>query len=430
MKWTPLEHSLWAVTAKLGREHPPLSQEVESDIAVVGGGYCGLSTALHLAKQDVQVTVLEADEPGFGGSGRNNGHCVPEWLWQSPEWVAKHYGAARGERMNDFQASAANLVFSLIREYQIECEAVQSGILKVSRPGRHVSLLRKRAEQWAGRGKAVRFIEPPQLQDYVATQAFVGGMLFDDGGHLNALGYCRGLAEAAFKEGAVLHYRSAVSGISSRDGRWYVRTSTGGTVVARTVLIATNAFRHGLWPGLDRSYVQVRALGTATDPIPEEVRQQVLPGDHNIQEFGTFNATQVFFFFDGEGRLVTGGPVGLGVNTSLARINASIGKRVQRDFPQLGDVRFTHRWEGLFDVSPTKTPGVHELAARLYAAVGFSGRGIPTATALGREIANMIAADDPNAMAFPLTPLPRNALGELKGALWHNVVVPINHLLF
>ena len=430
MSWTPLEHSLWAATANAGREHSPLRERVESDVAIIGGGYCGLSSAMHLAKQDISVTLVEAREPGFGGSGRNNGHCVPEWLWQSPEWVVKNYGVRQGERMNDFQASAAELAFSIIRDYQIECEAVQNGMLKVSRPGPDVKMLKQRAEEWSQRGKAVRFIESPELQDYVATRAFAGGVLFEQGGHLNALGYCRGLANAAFEEGTALYYRSPATGISSRDDEWHVRTANGGEVVAKAVLISTNAFRHGLWPGLDRAYIPMRALGTATDPIPEQLRRQVLPGDHNIQEYGTFAGTQVFFFFDGDGRLVTGGPIGLGVNTTLERINAGIGKRVRLDFPQLGEVKFTRRWEGWFDVSPSKTPGVHELAPHLYAAVGFSGRGIPTATALGREIAKMIASDDPGAMAFPLTPLPRNVFGGLKGALWHNVIVPARHFRF
>ena len=430
MNWTPLEHSLWAVTAKTADEFAPLRERVDSDVAIIGGGYCGLSTALHLAKQDVSVSVLEANEPGFGGSGRNNGHCVPEWLWQSPQWVVENYGAEQGERMNNFQASAADLVFSIIRDYQIDCEAVQNGMLKVSRPGPNVELLRARAEQWSRRGKAVQFVESPHLQSYVATPAFVGGLLFEEGGHLNALGYCRGLAVAAGKEGARLYYRSPATKIAAANGAWQIRTANGGEVIAKTVLIATNAFRHGLWPGLDEAYIPVRALGTATDPFAEELRRKVLPGDHNIQELSAFGGAHTFFFFDADGRLVTGGPVGLGVNTTLKRINATIGKRVLRDFPQLGEVKFTHRWEGLFDVSPSKTPGVHQLAANLYAAVGFSGRGVPTATALGREIASMIAADDPRAMAFPLTPLPRNLFGALKGALWHNVVVPVRHYRF
>ncbi|MFT5172224.1 MAG: glycine/D-amino acid oxidase-like deaminating enzyme [Gammaproteobacteria bacterium] len=430
MNWTPLEHSLWAVTAPSGDEHAPLCERVESDVAIIGGGYCGLSSALHLAKQGLSVTVLEANEPGFGGSGRNNGHCVPEWLWQSPQWVVERYGAEQGERMNNFQASAAALVFSIIRDYQIECEAVQSGMLKVSRAGPSVDLLRTRAQQWSQRGKAVQLLEAAQLQNYVASSSFVCGLLFEQGGHLNALAYCRGLAAAANKEGAKLYYRSPAAKITAGDGGWQIRTSNGAEVLAKTVLIATNAFRHRLWPGLDQAYIPVRALGTATDPFPEELRRKVLPGGHNMQELNAFGAPHVFFFFDADGRLVTGGPVGLGVNTTLKRVNATVAKRVLSDFPQLGQVKFTHRWEGLFDVSPSKTPGVHQLARQLYAAVGFSGRGIPTATALGREIANMIVADDPRAMAFPLTPLPRNWFGALKGALWHNLIVPARHYRF
>ena len=125
MTWTPLEASLWASTAKPREPSAPLSGRVETDVAIVGAGYCGLSSALHLSQRDVSAVVLEAEEPGFGGSGRNNGHCVPEWMWQTPDAIARQYGAERGERMNDFQAGAAKLVFSLIRDHQIECEAVQ-----------------------------------------------------------------------------------------------------------------------------------------------------------------------------------------------------------------------------------------------------------------------------------------------------------------
>ena len=423
-QWTPLEPSLWSKTAPPVIDLPALAGEARTEVAVIGAGYTGLSAALHLARAGQSVVVLEATEPGFGGSGRNNGHCVPEWLWQTPNDMLTQYGAERGERMNDFQAGAANLVFSLIREHQIECEAVQNGMLKITRSRKLEPALRERAQQWRRRGKAVRYVEPPELREYVVSDAFIGAMLLESGGHLNPLAYCRGLASAAVNAGATVHAQSPVTAIEREGDGWRLRTPTGA-LSASTVIMATNAFRHGLWPGIDQAFVPVRAMGIATDPLPEEVRRAVLPGDHNFQEYADFGLGLLFFFFDAQGRLVTGGAIGRGVNADAEYATRWAGRALTKAFPQLGEVRFAHHWEGLFDVSPTKTVGVHELAPRLYAALGFSGRGIPTATAMGRELANMIIADDPQAMAFPLTPLPRHRFGRAKAFIWHDIWLPL-----
>ena len=426
LHWPPLADSLWAKTARQAPPTAALDGDLEADVVVVGAGYCGLSTALHLANHGVDVVVLEAFEPGHGASGRNNGHCVPEWLWQSPEDIVTQYGHERGERMNDFQAGAAKLVFDLIRDHQIDCEAVQSGMLKVGRGAEDVVGVRQRAEQWARRGKPVQHITQPELKNYIASDVYCAAIFFEEGGHINPLGYCRGLADAAIRSGAKVFSRSPVSAISHQDGLWRVQTQ-GAAACARTVIMATNAHRAGIRPELDRSYRQIRALGLATDPLPLAVRQQVLPGNHNFQEYHARRSWGggFFFFFDAEGRLATGGPIGRGVNNTLEQANERTAARLRETFPQLGPLRFTHRWEGFFDVSPTRTVGVHELAPRLYAVIGFSGRGIPTATALGMELARMIVDNDVNAMALPVTPLPRNHLGPIAEFAWHNVMLPI-----
>ena len=133
MKPPPLEPTLWYQTAPPAPPTPPLEDDVSADVAIIGAGYCGLSAALHLAQAGRSVVVVEAEQPGFGGSGRNNGHCVPDWAWQEPDDIAARFGAERGERVNDMQAHAGELVFSLIRDHQISCEAVQSGIINVVR---------------------------------------------------------------------------------------------------------------------------------------------------------------------------------------------------------------------------------------------------------------------------------------------------------
>jgi glycine/D-amino acid oxidase-like deaminating enzyme len=419
MKPPPFEPALWAKTAPPAPPTPPLEDDVGADVVIIGAGYCGLSAALHLAEAGRSVVVVEAEQPGFGGSGRNAGHCVPDWAWREPDDIAAHFGTQRGERVNDMQAQAADLVFSLIRDHQISCDAVQSGTINVVRERKFVAQHKAKAAQWVRRGKKVRWIEGAEIRDYIGSDAFKSAMLFDDGGHLNPLAFCRGLAGAALKAGAVIHGKSPATAIARDGARWRV-TTPGGTVTAATALMATNAHRHGLWPGLDDAYYIVRAVGAATEPLPEEVRRAVLPHDHNIQE--SYHLKHFFFFFDRAGRLVSGGHVGLGGNQSAEQITAVQGVELTQLFPALGKVDFTHYWQGMIDYSPDKIPGVHELAPGLFAAVGFSGRGVPTATAIGRELARMIIADDKDAMALPITPLPRAPFARI-GTYWANTFV-------
>ena len=316
----PLEPVLWAKTAPPATPTPPLDGDAEADVAIVGAGYCGLSAALHLAQAGRSVIVLEAEEPGFGGSGRNNGHCVPDWTWHEPGEIDARFGA-RGDRVNNLQGDAADLVFSLIRDHQIECEAVQSGTLTVVRQQKNVPALRAKHDHWARLGKAVRWIERADMGDYVGSDAFAAAILFEDGGHLNAMAYCRGLAAAAMKAGARVHGKSPATALERHGGRWRV-TTPRGRVTANSVLLATNAHRHGLWPGLDDAYYIVRSVGVATEPLPEEVRRAVLPRDNNVQEL--HHPRYFYFFFDGAGRLLTGGGAGLGVDQSAAQVGALV----------------------------------------------------------------------------------------------------------
>ncbi len=422
MERLPLEPALWAKTAPPAPPVPPLEDDVSADVAIVGAGYCGLSAALHLAEAGRSVVVVEAEEPGFGGSGRNNGHCVPDWIWHDPDEIDARFGAERGARVNDMQGDAAELVFSLIGDHRIECEAVQSGSLNVVRHAKYLRELRGKYQQWRRHGKAVRWLEGAEIGGYVGSDAFVAAILYETGGHLNPLAFSRGLAAAAQKAGARVHGRSPATGLERAGERWRVSTP-GGRVDAGAVVLATNAHRHGLWPGLDDSYYVVRALGAATEPLAAEVRRAVLPHDHNIQELG--HPRYFFFFFDGAGRLVTGGGVGRGVNETAQQVTDWAGAELARLFPRLGEVRFEHYWQGYIDMAPSKFVGVHRLAEDLYASVGFSGRGVPTATAVGREIARMLIAGDADAMALPLTPLPRAPFARLGSRLIGSVWIPI-----
>ena len=425
LEWTPLSDSLWAATAREGPEAPPLSEAVTTDIAIVGAGYCGLSTALHLAGAGAEVTVLEAHEAGWGASGRNAGHCTPDWTYHTPDAVAGRFGPDYGERLNDLQSGAGALVFDLIKKHEIDCDARQSGTISVVRKGNRAAMAaaRAKAEQWQRRGKAVSLLDAEQVAAQVGSNRFQAALLFEEGGNLQPLDFARGLARAAMAAGAVIHGWTPVTGIARENGAWRLVT-WGGEVRADKVLLATNAHRSGLWPGLDTAYYPVASVLGATPPVAPEIRDRMLPDGQSFAELGA----EFFFFFDAAGRLVIGGGGGLGVNNNARDSAAWLGRRLNGAFPYLGPIGFDYFWNGWLDVSPTRLPGLHELAPGLYAAVGFSGRGVPTATAMGREAAQLLARGDAHAIAFPITPLPRARFNRLGQWAVANILIPLERL--
>lgn len=403
MRPTLLSDSHWAATAAPGPATPRFSGHAETDVAIVGGGYCGLSCALHLAEAGVEVVLLEAHEPGFGGSGRNNGHCTPDWIYRKPAELERFFGQEYAPRINRMQGAAAALVFGLIRKHGIDCEAVQSGTLNVVRDPALLAPLAMKAEQWRRLGFPVDLHDRAGIGALVGTDAYAGGIVYREGGHLHPLAYARGLARAAQKAGAAIHGASRVIALEpGGETRRHRLVTAEGSLKARRVVIATNAHRGGLSSRLDGAYYRARAFGLASEPLPEDVRRGVLPGDHAFAE--TLKG-DLFFFFDPAGRLITGGGVGRGVNDTLERAAADFMRHNRGAFPQLDDVRFTRYWQGWIDMVPRRVVGVHEPAHGLYVAIGFSGRGVPTATAVGRDIAGMLATGDRTRCSFPLGPL-------------------------
>jgi glycine/D-amino acid oxidase-like deaminating enzyme len=423
--WTPLEESLWSATAAPAPDCPALRNDVETDIAIVGAGYCGLSAALHLAEAGKDVTVLEAHEPGWGASGRNAGHCTPDWTYNTPDGVTARYGPDYGERLNDLQSGAGAFVFDLIERHGIDCDARQTGTVSVVRKGNDAALAgaHAKAEQWTRRGKAVEILDEAATAAQVGSDKFQAALMFHEGGNLQPLAFSRGLAGAAQKAGAAINGHTAVIGIH-RDGAGWRLTTPHGDVRARAVLLATNAHRSGLWPGLDTAYYPVASALGATPAIAPEIRDRMLPRGQSFAELGS----GFFFFFDAAGRLIIGGGGGLGVNNNARDSAAWLGRRLNGVFPYLGKIEFDYFWNGWLDVSPTKLPGLHELSAGLYAAVGFSGRGVPTATAMGREAARFLATGDAASIAFPITPLPRARFNRLGQWFIANLYIPWDRL--
>lgn len=399
MKTSDPRSALWSATTAPPPGTPPLTGDRRADAVVIGGGFTGLSAALHLAEADVDTVLLEAEAPGFGASGRNNGQVVPGFSRHSPDEVVAEFGSERGEALNAWVQGAAALVFDLIERHKIDCDAAQNGWLMPAHTESRLAIARAKHDQWAARGASVALLDRAETAAITGSDFYAGAWLHRGGGNINPLAYTRGLARAALNAGAAIHAASPATAIERAGSAWRV-TTPKGTVEADSVILATNAYSGDLWPGLARSVVPLRLLQGATKPLSGNVARTILPERQGISD-----ARRVLWAFrkDGQGRLVTGAaPLVPGFRGPLRDLCTAQVKAV---FPQAGDVEFEHLWDGKVAVTLDRLPRFHELAEGVYAGLGYSGRGIAMATAMGKLLADRVQGTPASDLPVPVSPL-------------------------
>src|SRR5215469_4666596 len=299
----PLAPSLWAATAPPAPATPPLESPARADVCVIGAGYAGLSTALALAERGVQTLVLEAREPGWGGSGRNGGQVIPG-LKYDPDEIETMFGPERGPRLVDFAGGAADAVFDLIARHRMEVPHARSGWIQGAHSAATVELVKRRAGEWQRRGADVAFLDKGETDRHLGTTQYLASWIDRRGGAVQPLAYTRGLVRAALAAGAVIHGESPATGLARRDGKWIVTTRGGASVSADQVVMCTNAYGGDLWPRLKQTVIAPNSYQIATAPLSDNVRKSILP-------FGQVSSDArrllVYFRLDDQGRLLVGG---------------------------------------------------------------------------------------------------------------------------
>jgi glycine/D-amino acid oxidase-like deaminating enzyme len=410
--------SLWDATAPPGPDLPVLREPVEADVAIVGAGFTGLSAALHLAEAapGLATVVLEAEEPGFGASGRNNGQVIPTLTRPDPDDLVARLGPERGERFVALVRDSAAFTFALIRRLEIPCEAVQAGWIQPAHtPERFERVSRRRFEQWSRRGAEVELLEPRRLAERLGSEAWYGGWAARTGGHLNPLALARGLARAVAASGVRLFARSPMTGLERRGNRWRLATPAG-SVEARRVLLATAAYSGPATGALARTFVPFRPWMLASEPLGQNVRRSVVPGGEAVSDT---RADLRFLRWTAEGRLVSGGALALPV-AERARLERRVADLLARAFPPLAGLRFACAWTGEIALTPDRHPHLLELGPELFAWIGCNGRGVALATALGPHLAALLAGGDERALPLPLErprPVPLAGLAAVLGRL-------------
>jgi glycine/D-amino acid oxidase-like deaminating enzyme len=402
--WPP---SLWAAVTPAGPKLDEVQGAIKADVLVIGAGFTGLSTALHLRRDGVDVAVVEAAEPGWGASGRNNGQVIPTLSRPDPDDIVKKHGAA-GERFVHLIRDCASILFDVVRSERIEAEAEQTGWMQpVHSPGR-TKIAEHRVRQWSKYGAPVELLTRDQVCSMIGSDAWFGGFWNRTGGHVNPLALSRGLARSVLGRGGRIYSRSPVSEIR-HDGTHWLATTPKGSIKSRALVLATNAytgeFSRALAPSIAREVVPVFSWQTSTQPLSDNVRKTIIPGRQAVSD----THREIYAArYDARNRLVSGGTVMLPYNKH-SRIKQRVIERLERLFPQIGPVKLEHQWNGYIGMTRDYFPRVHRLGPNGFAWAGCNGRGVGLSVALGRDLARAVQGTPVDGLGLPLSepdPLP------------------------
>jgi glycine/D-amino acid oxidase-like deaminating enzyme len=353
----------------------PLAGSERCDVAIVGGGIAGCSAALHAAEGGARVVLLEANQIGWGASSRNAGHLPPATK-HDPDEVIARYGAVAGQRLIDAAEQAPAVIAGLVARHGIDCGYALPGIIMAAHTETAMRDQARRVEYWAARGRPVELLDRRKAADMIGSDYYLGAWIDRRGGKINPLAYVRGLARAAIRAGATLYEGTRVTKLERHGAKWRLTTAAGasGIVEADKVFLCTNAYTDELWPGLRRTIVPIRAYQYGSRPLRDNVRKTILPGGQPMTDSRRLLSG---IRLHDDGRLQFGGH-----GSPAAAI-----RRMQRLFPQLGELETDFAWSGFIAMNADSSWHIHELAPGLLAMLGCNGRGVALATIYGRELA-------------------------------------------
>ncbi|ASW08861.1 NAD(P)/FAD-dependent oxidoreductase [Rhizobium sp. 11515TR] len=401
-KFSPFKTTLWYATAAPAPDTTELEGTIKADVCIVGGGYTGLTTALELAKSGTSVVLLEKEEIGFGGSGRNAGHCTPTFTHYSLPELRSMLGEPWAERLIARQTRANDRVSSMIRQYQIQCEWQQNGYVMGALYPRLMKTIEEKVRTYNAVGAKTRAIGRDEVAAITGSPRFHGGWLHEEAGHLNPLGYSRGLARAVIQEGGVIHTDSPVTGCERVAGGWALSTPKG-KVFADKVIFATGAYTVGGWPKLDRTFKIQRVFVAATQPLSDDERLSVLPRNTTIHD----GRGDIYVYkYNAEGRIVASMfPMGRrGRDMDYTR--QVMSDRLKWLHPQIKqEIRWEYFWFGELDMQYRTIPRLYDLAPGVVALTGLSGRGVPTGSMLGGILSEWARGVPEKDLSLKLEPL-------------------------
>jgi len=271
----------------------------------------------------------------------------------------------------------------------------------VHSPGR-TKIAERRVRQWSKFGAPVELLSRDQVRDMLGSEAWFGGFWNRTGGHINPLALARGLARAVIGLGGRIYARSPAESFERRNDRWVVKTAKG-EISGRALVVATNAYSgeivKSLVPEIATEVMPVLSWQMATQPLSDNVRKTIVPGR---QAMSDTHGELYFARYDARNRLVTGGAV-IGPGNKAERLKAMLTERLQRLWPQIGEISFDYVWNGYVGMTTDFWPRIHRLGPDAYGWTGCNGRAVALTIPLGRELAKAVRGTPEKDLALPFT---------------------------
>jgi gamma-glutamylputrescine oxidase len=378
-------NSYYVATANPMPEHARLRGALKADVCIIGGGYTGLSTLLHLAERGFDAVLLEAARVGAGASGRNGGQ-IGSGQRQDQRTLEAWCGEARARALWELGEEAKATVKELTLRHAIDCE-LKPGILGAAWKPQHADWLRENVDHLERRYgyRHARFVPADEMADMLGTTRYFGGALDLDAAHLHPLNYALGLARGAIGAGGRIFEHSRVTRIGK--GPRPLAETEEGTVEARHLVLAMNGYLGRLEPRLAGKIMPLNNFIVATEPLPEARARSLIRDD--VAVFDTKFVLD-YFRLSADRRLLFGG--GESYRQQFPDdIAALVRPCMLRIFPQLEGVRIDYAWGGRLAITRNRMPHFGRPAADVFVAHGYSGHGVGMATLAGKLIGEAVA---------------------------------------
>lgn len=372
----------YEATARLPAITAPLEGDQRCDVAIIGAGMTGCSAALHLAERGYRVSVLEAEQIGFGASGRNGGQALPGYAAEQST-IRRLMGPGSVQALWGMSLEAVELLHRQIERFAIPCDP-QRGYLHVAVKPRQVQALQEWAEELHALGASgFEMLTGADLQARLRSPRYRAGLFDPIAGHIHPLNYTLGLAHAAMAAGAVIYTNTRVTKIDTAPG--VILTTPQGRVSADYVLLCGNAYLGALARPIAGYIMPVGTYIIATEPRDDVA--DLIPGNEAVADL---NFVLDYFRRSTDHRMLFGGRVSYST-VPPRNLAASMLLRAQRAFPQLQDARAEFVWGGNVAISRNRLPHFGRLGRNVLFAQGFSGHGVALTGLAGKLLAEAVA---------------------------------------